>query len=63
VNIPIPPTGRFRYEQYLDTSTNAKLSNNHDRSLDRGTHMGNVSEDDTDPEHGDDLVSPVHDIM
>jgi hypothetical protein len=62
VNIPIPPTGRFRYEQYLDTATNAKLSNNHknhNRSLDRGTHPGNVSEDDTDPEHGDDLVSPL----
>jgi hypothetical protein len=60
VNIPIPPTGRFRYEQYLDDTT-AKLSNNHknhNRPLDRGTHPGNVSEDDTDPEHGDDLVSP-----
>jgi hypothetical protein len=59
VNIPIPPTGRFRYEQYLDTATNAKLSINHNRSLDRGSHPGNVSEDDTDPEHGDDLVSPL----
>jgi hypothetical protein len=51
VNIPIPTGSRFRYEQYLDTSTNAKLSNNHDRSLDRHAH-GNVSEDDTDPEQG-----------
>jgi hypothetical protein len=62
VNIPIPPTGRFRYEQYLDTATNAKLGNNsknRNRSLDRGSHQGNVSEDDTDPEHGDDLVSPL----
>ena len=59
VTIPIPPTGRFRYEQYLDTATDAKLSNNHNRSLDRGSHPGNVSEDDTDPEHGDDLVSPL----
>jgi hypothetical protein len=38
VNIPIPTGSRFRYEQYLDTSTNAKLSNNHDRSLDRHAH-------------------------
>jgi hypothetical protein len=60
VNIPIPPTGRFRYEQYLDTTTSAKLSNNHknhNRLGDHGSHPGNVSEDDTDPEHGDDLVS------
>jgi hypothetical protein len=65
VYIPIPPTGRFRYEQYLNTtstSSSAKLSNNHknyNRPLDRGSHPGNVSEDDTDPEHGDDLVSPL----
>jgi hypothetical protein len=61
VKIPIPPTGRFSYEQYLDTTT-AKLSNNHknhNRPVDNGTHPGNVSEDDTDPEHGDDLVSPL----
>jgi hypothetical protein len=37
VNIPIPTGSRFRYEQYLDTSTNAKPSNNHDRSLDPRT--------------------------
>jgi hypothetical protein len=66
INIPIPPTGRFRYEQYfLDTSDVAKLSNNHKdhyRPVDNGTHTGNVSEDDDtdrDPEHGDDLVSPL----
>jgi hypothetical protein len=65
VNIPIPPTGRFRYEQYLDTNDVAKLSNNHNNHnrpvLDNGTHPGNVSEDDTDPDpdHGDDLVSPL----
>lgn len=62
VNIPIPPTGRFRYEQYLGTPTNGKVINNYkslNRPLDDGTHPGNVSEDDTDPEHGDDLVSPL----